>query len=255
VNTRGPLETLVVPAAILVAWQLFGSLGWLPSFLTRPSAIAQQLLELIASGELLQHAAVSLARSLAGLGLAAVFGVSLGLLAGISRPVQGFFDPLISLTYPVPKIAILPILIVWFGISDTSKVILILISCFYPCFISAFYGVRTVETTWVWAARNMGARPRQVFFKVVLPAALPQIFTGLRVALALAFILMFASETIGSSTRVGLGYLIISAETGGRFDLMFASIATIAVLGFASDRFLLEVRRRALRGRRGELAA
>jgi ABC-type nitrate/sulfonate/bicarbonate transport system permease component len=110
------------------------------------------------------------------------------------------------------------------------------------------YGVRAVDPLWIWAAQNMGARPRRVFFGVVVPAASVHIFGGLRVSLALAFILMLASELIGSSDRLGLGFLIITADAGGRFDMMFASILAIAILGFGADRLLLWVRRRLLAG-------
>jgi ABC-type nitrate/sulfonate/bicarbonate transport system permease component len=241
-------QSLLVPLLLLGLWELAADLGWLPEFLVSPVRIGQEFLGLLLSGELLAHARDSLYRSLAGFGLGALFGVALGLLSGVSRRVERFFDPLTSLSYPVPKIAVLPVLIVWFGISDTSKIIVIMISCFYPCFIAALYGVRAVDTAWVWAARNMGASRSQVFFKVVVPGAAPQIFTGLRVALALAYILMFSSEMIGSSNRTGLGFLILSADASGRFDRIFAAVLAIAILGFASDRLLLWIRARLLVG-------
>jgi ABC-type nitrate/sulfonate/bicarbonate transport system permease component len=241
-------QGLLVPLVLLGAWELAAALGWLPEFLVSPLRITQEFVGLLLSGELLLHARDSLYRSLAGFALGGVFGVTLGLLSGVSRPVERFFDPLISLSYPVPKIAVLPVLIVWFGISDTSKIVVIMISCFYPCFIAALYGVRAIDPVWVWAARNMGASRTQVFFKVVVPGAAPQIFTGLRVALALAFILMFSSEMIGSSNRTGLGFLILSAEASGRFDRIFAAVLAIAILGFASDRLLLWLRGRLLVG-------
>jgi ABC-type nitrate/sulfonate/bicarbonate transport system permease component len=241
-------QALAVPVALLVLWQAGAALGLLPAWLTSPWAIGAQFGAWLASGELFLHARDSLYRSLSGFALGAACGVALGLLAGASARVASFFDPLISLTYPVPKIAILPVLIVWFGISDTSKILLILISCFYPCFIAALYGVRATDQTWIWAAQNMGATRWQVFWKVIVPAAAPQLFTGLRVALALAFILMFSSEMIGSSNRTGLGFLILNAEAGGRFDAIFAAILAIAILGFACDRLLLAVRDRLLVG-------
>jgi ABC-type nitrate/sulfonate/bicarbonate transport system permease component len=244
----GIAQGLLLPLALLVAWQVLASVGWLPGFLSSPRVISEQFILLLISGEMFLHARDSLYRSLAGFGLAALFGVGLGLLAGVSTRVGQFFDPLISLTYPVPKVALLPVLIVWFGISDTSKIVVIMVSCFYPCFIAALYGVRATEQAWVWAARNMGASPRQVFFKVIVPAAAPQIFTGLRVALALAFILMFSSEMIGSSNRTGLGFLILSADAAGRFDRVYAAVLAIAILGFASDRVLLWIRSRLLAG-------
>ncbi|HVR88325.1 MAG TPA: ABC transporter permease [Candidatus Limnocylindria bacterium] len=195
------------------------------------------------------HVAISLYRSMAGLILGAGAGVLLGLMSGVSRRVAGFFDPIISLSNPVPKVAILPVLIVWFGISDTSKIVLIAITTFFPAYLSALAGVRQVQTPWVWAARSMGARPAQVFRKVVFPAALPQILGGLRVALALAFILMFASEAVGTAHRAGLGFLVIVAEAGGRWDLMLSAITVIGILGFTADRLLLVASRSVLRGR------
>lgn len=242
------VQGLLVPLLLLGLWELGAALGWLPQFLVSPLRIGREFAALLISGDLLIHARDSLYRSLAGFGLGALFGVALGLLSGVCRPVERFFDPLISLSNPVPKIAVLPVLIVWFGISDTSKIVLIMISCFYPCFIAALYGVRGVDPLWVWAARNMGASRRQVFFKVVVPGAAPQVFTGLRVALALAFILMFSSEMIGSSNRTGLGFLILSADASGRFDRIFAAVLAIAILGFASDRLLLWIRERLLVG-------
>ena len=245
----GPaLQALALPLLAVVLWQVFAALGWLPAFLVSPLAVAEQFVGLVRSGELFGHARDSLYRSLAGFGLGALFGAGLGLLAGVSGKLERFFDPLVSLTYPIPKVAILPVLIVWFGISDTSKIVVIAISCFYPCFITALSGARAVDPSWVWAARNMGANARQVFFKVILPAAAPQIFTGLRVALALAFILMFSSEMIGSSNRTGLGFLILNADSAGRYDRLFAAVLAIAALGFASDRLLLWVRARLLAG-------
>ena len=244
---------LVVPIGLLLAWQAFASLGMLPAFLVSPVIIMKQVMELASTGELATHVEASLYRSLAGLALGAVTGVGLGLLAGVSPRIANFFDSLVSLTYPVPKVAVLPVLIVWFGISDTSKIVVIAISCFYPCFISALSGVRSVDPLWVWAAQNMGARPRQTFLKVIVPASAPQIFSGLRVSLALAFILMLASEMIGSSNRTGLGFLILSADAGGRFDLIFAATFVIGALGFASDRMLQWTQRKLLPGY-GELS-
>ena len=144
-RARSLLEGLIVPALVLAGWQGLAWLGALPSFLVSPLIIARQLAELAATGDLAVHVRASLARSLAGLGLGALCGVGLGLLAGVSRRVADFFDPLVSLTYPVPKVALLPVLIVWFGISETSKIMVIAISCFYPCFIAALYGVRSVD--------------------------------------------------------------------------------------------------------------
>jgi ABC-type nitrate/sulfonate/bicarbonate transport system permease component len=241
-------ESAALLAVLAGLWQALASAGLLPGYLVSPAVIAREFAALAASGELIRHSAVSLYRSLAGLALGAGLGVGVGLLAGASRAVAGLSEPLVSLTYPVPKVAFLPVLLVWFGISETSKILLIALSCFYPSYIAALYGVRAVDPVWIWAARNMGAGPRRVFLRVIVPGAAAHIFAGLRVSLALAFILMLASELIGSSNRLGLGFLLLNADASGRFDVMFAAILAIAVLGFAADRALLGVRRRLLPG-------
>ena len=145
-------------------------------------------------------------------------------------------SPAVFLTYPVPKIVMLPIFMIWFGIGDLSKVLIIALACFYPVFINAYYGVRQTRTILVWSALNMGATPAQIFRRVVLPSAAPMIFAGLRVSLALSFIVMFAAEMINA--RSGLGHMIRIAENSLRFDLMYVSLVTIAILGYAGDRLV-----------------
>ena len=128
----------------------------------------------------------------------------------------------------------------------SSKIAIISFSVFFPTFIAAFYAVRSVDRILLWSARNMGASRKRVFLRVVLPATLPQVFAGVRVGLALSFIVLFAAEMIGA--RQGLGFLIVVGEDDVRFDIMFAGIVTIAAVGFVCDRILLGVRRRVLRG-------
>jgi ABC-type nitrate/sulfonate/bicarbonate transport system permease component len=187
----------------------------------------------------------SLGRALPGFALGALAGILLGLAAGIRRGLDEALSPLVFLTYPVPKIVMLPVFMLWFGIGDLSKVLIIALACFYPCFINAYYGARATPRILVWSARNMGAGGAQIFRRVVLPAALPYVFAGLRVSLALSFIVMFAAEMINS--RSGLGHLIREAEMSLRFDLMYVSLVAIAVLGYAGDRLLRLARARALR--------
>jgi len=133
------------------------------------------------------------------------------------------------------------VFMLWFGIGDLSKILIIALACFYPTFINAYYGARATPRILVWSARNMGASERQIFRRVVLPAALPLIFAGMRVSLALSFIVMFATEMINA--RSGLGHLIKEAENSLRFDLMYVSLLSIAILGYAGDRLLRFSRR------------
>ncbi len=188
---------------MLATWELYGVLGRLPSYLIAPSAIAATTAGMLLSGELWRHTADSLLRVAGGYALGSVCGIGLGLLAGIARPVERFYEPIISLTYPVPKIVVLPVLIAWLGAGDASKIAVITAAVFYPTFINSLYGAKAVNRLHVWSARNMGASAAQTFFKVVLPSALPQVLAGLRIGLALAFIVVVASEM--QNSRSGLG--------------------------------------------------
>jgi ABC-type nitrate/sulfonate/bicarbonate transport system permease component len=237
---------LIAPAlllAMLGLWQLVASIEH-PDFVLGPVEVAGHVIAALRAGELLPHVAASLLRALPGFALGAVAGVLLGLLAGVTRALDELLSPLVFLTYPVPKIVFLPIVMLWVGIGDLSKVLVIALACFYPCFVNAYYGARSTPTLVVWSGLNMGARRWQIFWKLVVPSALPLVFAGLRVALALSFILLFSTEMINA--RSGLGFLIRQSESSLRFDLMYVSIVAIAVLGYASDQVLLLVRRRVL---------
>jgi NitT/TauT family transport system permease protein/sulfonate transport system permease protein len=160
--------------------------------------------------------------------------------------VRNFFDAPVSLLYPVPKIAFYPIILLWLGLGDLSKIVVVAVSVWFPVFIASIEASRAVQLQLVWAAQSMGAGRGIVFRRVVLPAALPQLFAGLRVGLALAFVSLFAAELIGANT--GLGYLVADGEQNLRFDIMFAGIVVFGIIGFLADRLLLVVRRRMLRG-------
>lgn len=231
---------------LLVVWQVAGWLNALPSYLVSPSRILEQFFSMAFSGELWPHVEASLFRSVSGFVIGTTLGLLLGLLSGVLRWVETFWDPLISLTYPVPKVALLPVLLVWFGIGDTSKIVVIALACFYPVFLNAYYGARGVNERYIWAARMMGASSWQIFVKVIFPASLGSIFSGVRIALALSFVVLFSAELLGG--KPGLGYLIVQAEQGLRFDIMYVAILSITLLGFAADRLLLWTRRKLLAG-------
>lgn len=231
-------------AVLLVAWQLAWMLG-LPSYVLSPLQILTDFFSALGSRELYVHAGSSLLRALPGFVIGSALGVAFGLVAGVSRRFDETFSPAIFLTYPVPKIVMLPLFMLWFGIGDVSKILIIALACFYPTFINAYQGAKVTPKILVWSGLNMGAGRWRVFRSVVVPSALPLIFAGLRVALALSFIVMFATEMINS--RSGLGHLIQEAENSLRFDLMYVSLVTIAILGYAGDRLLRAARHRLLR--------
>jgi len=224
-----PLLALV---AVLLVWQL----APLPDYILSPVDIAKHFVQALGTSELYENIWASLARSLPGFAIGSFLGAALGLAAGTARWFDRMLSPAVFLTYPVPKIVMLPIFMIWFGIGDLSKVLIIALACFYPVFINAYYGVRQTRTILVWSALNMGATPSQVFRRVVLPSAAPMIFAAMRVSLALSFIVMFAAEMINA--RSGLGHLIRIAENSLRFDLMYVSLVTIAILGYAGDRLV-----------------
>ena len=176
--------------------------------------------------------------------IGSALGATLGLAAGVARWFDRMFSPAVFLTYPVPKIVMLPIFMIWFGIGDLSKVLIIALACFYPVFINAYYGVRQTRTILVWSALNMGASRAEIFRRVVLPSAAPMILASLRVSLALSFIVMFAAEMINA--RSGLGHLTRMAENSLRFDLMYVALLAIAILGYAGDRLVRYANRRLL---------
>jgi ABC-type nitrate/sulfonate/bicarbonate transport system permease component len=236
----------LVPVTLLLVWEFGARARLLPDFMIAPSAIAVEFSSMALSGELGVHVGHSLVRSLGGFAVGTIAGVMLGLLAGSSPRIGSFFDPLISSIYPVPKVAFLPIIVIWLGLGDASKIATIALSVFFPIFISTAAGARSVPKLLLWAGRSLGASRLRLFFYIELPAALPHILSGMRIGAGLSFIVLFACELFGA--RSGLGYLIGVAEDNHRFDLMYVAIIAIGALGFLCDRILLACRRRLLRG-------
>lgn len=237
---------LLPPLALVIIWELCGQYHMLPRYLVPPSLIVSTTWRMLLSGELIGHIGASMFRIAMGFLIGSICGTAAGLISGSVRPVERFYEPLISLTYPVPKTAALPIIFAWFGLGDAAKIVAITLSIFYPCYIAAYYGAKSVAGIHIWSARNMGATRLQIFFRIVLPSALPQIFNGLRIAIGLSFIVMVTSELIAA--QKGLGYLVGAAEDNMRFDIMWVAVVTIGIIGFCADRILLMIRSRVLMG-------
>ena len=229
--------------AILAIWQLLWIRG-LPDYVLGPIEILEHFVAALGTRELYQDIGASLMRALPGFAIGSALGILLGLAAGTARWFDEMLSPAVFMTYPVPKIVMLPLFMLWFGIGDLSKVLIIALACFYPTFINAYYGAKSTPKILVWSGLNMGAGKWRIFSRVVVPSALPLVFAGLRVSLALSFIVMFATEMINA--RSGLGFLIQEAENSLRFDLMYVSLLSIAILGYAGDRLLRLARRRML---------
>ncbi len=235
---------------VLAVWELLARTGAVSRRLM-PSLveIAAAAWTAVASGDLLFHAGISLGRAFAGYALAIVCGVLLGVAMARSRLFDALFEPIFSFGYPVPKIALYPIFIFVFGLGSLSKVMLIFLECLYPITVNAFYGMRGVDRVHVWAARNMGASERQIFWRVLLPGAAPSIFAGLRIALPISLIVVIITEIIGESR--GLGYYISYASASFEYAAAFAGVAAVAVIGFTLDRLVVWLRNRVIFWERG----
>ena len=171
-------------------------------------------------------------------------GVLVGLAAGVVPAVR--HSLIIGVVLYSIRRSRSAIFLLLFGLGHGSKIAIIAVSCFFPVFIASRHAVLAVNRLLIWAAQNMGAPARTVFFRVIIPAAAPQLFTGIRIGLAHAFVVLFAAELIGS--KAGLGILISYGEEWVRFDLMFGGIVCFAALGFFADRLLLAIRQRVLKG-------
>jgi NitT/TauT family transport system permease protein len=163
------------------------------------------------------------------------------------RPIRLLVNPLVQIFYPMPKSALIPVVMVWFGLGDLSKIVLIFLGCILPVVVSTYNGARGVDHVLVWSAASLGASRRQILTEIVLPAAMPDILGGIRTALAFSFILMVSSEFI--LAKDGIGYLIATLGDGGSYAAMFACIFTVAGVGFGADRLFGLLMRRTLRWR------
>lgn len=235
-----------MPLVLLaVVWEGGSRLGLISKW-AMPSldSVIAAWVGLLTGGDLLMNAGASLMRGAAGLGLAVVIGAALGILMACIRPIRIVFNPIVQVFYPIPKSALIPIMMLWLGFGHMSKIMLIFLGCMLPVTLSAFNGARGVDHVLIWSARSLGATPRQVLWEVITPAAMPEILAGVRTSIALAFVLLVSSELIVS--REGLGYLIGWLGDGGVYDAMFAVVLTVAGLGFAADRLYLMLMRRLL---------
>jgi NitT/TauT family transport system permease protein len=215
-----------------------------PGSLPPLSTVAIAWWGLLRSGGLISNGASSLQNLVAGLVLGVVVGTALGVLMAWYRPIDDLVHPLVRALYPMPKSALIPVMMLWLGLGSPSKIASIFIGCLLPVVLSAYNGARGVDRVLIWSALAAGASRQAVLWEVVVPAALPEILAGTRNALALSFILLVSAEfVIGQH---GLGYLISFLGEGGAYDAMFAGVLTVASVGFFADRLYLMVIRRAL---------
>ena len=227
-----PLLPAAVVAALVAAWWI--AVEATGTFLPTPWEALKGVGELAANGTLAKHVSASLMRVAIGYGLAALIGIPTGILMGWFPPLFQALNPVIQALRSISPIAWIPLAIVWFGVGNTSPMFLIFLSSVFPMVVGAASGVHAVEKQFLRAARNFGLSGHRLLRQVVLPAALPQIITGMRISLGIAWLVVVAAEMVAIES--GLGYLIIdSRNAGNRYDLVVASMMIIGVIGFLLD--------------------
>jgi len=240
IEAKERLIAIVSPVALLLAWQL---LSWLKVFDARfipsPLTIFDGAVVLVRSGELWTHLSASLWRLLWGFLLGAIPGIAIGLVMGLSRYVRAALDPIVSATYPIPKIAILPLVMLYFGIGEFSKIVIIAIAVIYLVLINTMVGVMSIEPIYFDVARNFNAPWRKLFTRVIIPGALPLIFAGLRLSLGVSLIVIVSAEFIAAKS--GIGFLIWTSWETLVIENMFVGIIVITVLGVVSTLILKEI--------------
>jgi len=227
---------------LLVVWQGAVASGLVESrLLPSLGGVFLALARDTGNGVLPYHTAITLARAALGFALAAVAGVPFAAAMARSALMRNLFEPIFFFGYPVPKIALFPIFTYIFGIGSPSKVAFAFLECLYPIVVTAYLGFRAIPLTLIWTAENMGAPRSTMLTRVIFPAAMPAIFTGLRIALPISIIVIVLTEMIGDSR--GLGYYISVSGTRFEFASVYAAILVIGACGFVLDRALLSVRR------------
>jgi ABC-type nitrate/sulfonate/bicarbonate transport system permease component len=230
---------------LLVAWELFARSGKVTPFMLPPfSVVVARIYSDALGGELWLNLGLTMYRALTGFFIAAVGGIVLGALMSRSRIVRWFFDPIISVGFPMPKIAFLPIIMLWFGLYDFSKISIVVFDAIFPVVTATLAGIASVDKVLLWSARNMGASEREMMWQIVLPAASPQILTGLQVALPIALIVAIIGEM--AMGGYGLGGAMMTASRYANSPGVFAGIVEIAVVGYALIKAMAVLRRRLL---------
>ncbi len=231
--------------ALLAVWEVFSRSGAVtPFMLPSLSSVLQRIVSDAGSGELLINVGLTLYRALIGFLAASVCGVMLGLLIARVSFIRWFFDPIISVAFPMPKIAFLPIFILWFGFFDLSKIWMVVFNTVFPVVTATIVAIQGVEREILWSARSLGTSERRLLWQIMLPAGLPQILTGLQIALPIALIVEIVTEM--SMGGYGIGGAMLQASRFADSRGVFAGIIVTAVVGYALVKGMALVRRRLL---------
>ncbi|HWM82387.1 MAG TPA: ABC transporter permease [Pseudolabrys sp.] len=226
----------------VVLWHLLSNSGLIDkAFLPEPSEVFAALLDLLRGPQVVENLAITLFRSFTGLLLGAVAGVWIGLFMARSEVFRAYVTPIVGGTYSLPKSALIPLFILWFGIGSVTAICAVFLACLLPMIVNTYHGVSTTPKVLVWSAEAMGYSQRQMLTRIFLPHAMPDIMTGLRIALGFSFVLAISSEMIAATS--GIGKLIFMYGENGAYSYMFAAIACIVAAAFLSDRIMLWITR------------
>jgi sulfonate transport system permease protein len=230
------LTPWALPAALILGWEIAAQAGWLSSrILPEPLAVARAFWTLAVSGELWLHLRTSLWRAISGFAIGAGLGLLLGLLTGSVRRAETLLDTTLQMIRNIPALALIPLVILWFGIDESAKLFLLAVGVFFPVYLNTFHGIRSADQSLVEMARSYGVSGWPLYRDVILPAALPSILVGVRFSLGLVWVLLIVAETI--SAQAGIGYMTMNAREFLQTDVVLVGILLYALLGKAADLF------------------
>jgi len=228
------LLSWALPVALIVLWEVAAQLGWLSSrILPEPLAVFSAAWKLALSGELWTHLGVSTWRAASGFAVGGGLGLLLGLLTGTFRQAEILLDTSLQMIRNIPALALIPLVILWFGIDETAKLFLVAVGVFFPIYLNTFHGIRSVDRGLIEMARSYGLSGWPLYRDVILPGALPSILVGVRFALGLVWVLLIVAETI--SAQAGIGYMTMNAREFLQTDVVLVGILLYALLGKLAD--------------------
>ncbi len=235
----------IAPIVLIILWELLAQAGWLtPQVLPAPSKVARTAFKLLVSGSLLTDLGVSLLRAASGFAIGGLIGFVLGTLVGFSRLAHAVIDRSVQMIRAIPFLALVPLVIVWFGVGEAEKIFLVSLGVAFPIYINTTLGIRQVDPKLLELGRVQGLQTWQLIRRIVLPGALPSILTGVRYALATAWLALVVAETIGAQS--GLGFLAMDAREFLRTDVIVLTIVIYALIGVAADSIARLLERRLL---------
>lgn len=240
------LAPWAVPLLLLAIWQLSVSAGWLSTrILPAPSAVVEAGVSLVRSGEIWTHLAISGWRAAVGFLIGGGIGLTLGFITGLSKWGERLLDSSVQMVRNVPHLALIPLVILWFGIDETAKLFLLAVGVFFPVYLNTFHGIRSADQGLIEMARSYGLSGWPLYRDVILPAALPSILVGVRFSLGLVWVLLIVAETI--SAQAGIGYMTMNAREFLQTDVVLVGILLYALLGKAADLLSRGLEKRFLR--------